>query len=70
MPNMIPVSSSNLVSVGYDPSTQSLYIQFRTGLYVYSGVPESVYTGLMNASSHGTYHAKYIKNHYPYRKIG
>lgn len=70
MQNMIPVSSSNIRSVGYEPETQRLYIQFRTALYVYSGVPESVYIGLMNAPSHGTYHAKYIKYCYPYQRVG
>lgn len=48
--NMIPVNSSNLSAVGYDGST--LRIQFHSGgLYDYSGVPESVYIGLMNAAS-------------------
>ena len=66
--NMIPVSSSNLSAVGYDGNT--LRIQFHTGgVYDYSGVPESVYNGLMNAASKGSYHAAHIKNDYPYRKL-
>lgn len=66
--NMIPVSSSNLSAVGYDGST--LRIQFHSGgVYDYSGVPEAIYNGLMNAASKGSYHAAYIKNAYPYRKI-
>ena len=66
--NMIPVNSSNLYAVGYDGST--LRIQFHSGgIYDYVGVPESVYNGLMNASSKGSYHAANIKNVYPYRKI-
>lgn len=66
---MIPVSSSNLSSVGYERGT--LYIAFNSGgLYSYSGVPESVYRELMAASSHGKYFAKYIKGIYPYRRIG
>ena len=66
--NMIPVVSSNIYAVGYDGST--LRIQFHSGgIYDYSGVPESVYNGLMNAASKGSYHAAHIKNVYPYRKI-
>ena len=66
---MIPVSSSNLSSVGYENGT--LYIRFHNGsLYSYSNVPASVYQGLMSASSHGQYFAAYIKKCYPYRKIG
>ena len=69
MPNMIPVSSSNLVAVGYEEESQSLYIQFKSGLYVYGNVPASVYSNLLAAPSHGKYFHAFIKNAYPYRKI-
>ena len=47
MPNMIPVSSSNLSAVGYDGQTMQLFIRFHSGaLYVYNNVPQSVYEGL------------------------
>lgn len=66
---MIPVSSSNLSSVGYENRT--LYVSFHSGsLYAYSGVPESVYRGLMSASSHGSYLAHNVKGIYPYQRIG
>ncbi len=65
---LIPVSSSNLSSVGYENGT--LYIAFNSGsVYAYFDVPRSVYRELMTASSHGSYHAKYIKNVYPYQRI-
>ena len=49
--NMIPVSSSNISSIGYQSGT--LYVSFHSGgLYAYSGVPESIYRELMSASSH------------------
>lgn len=67
--NMIPVSSSNIASIGYENAT--LYVAFnRGGLYAYSGVPESIYHGLMSASSHGSYLASHVKGIYPYRRIG
>lgn len=67
--NMIPVSSSNISSIGYENNT--LYVSFHSGgLYLYSGVPESVYRELMSASSHGKYLAAYVKNRYPYKRIG
>jgi len=66
---MHPVSSSDISSIGYENNT--LYVNFvRGGTYSYSGVPESVYRNLMNASSHGKYFAAYIKNAYPYHRIG
>lgn len=66
--NMIPVSSSNIASIGYENGT--LYVAFnRGGLYAYSGVPVSIYHGLMSASSHGSYLASHVKGIYPYRRI-
>jgi hypothetical protein len=65
------VSSSDLHSVGYDPTTRTLEIEFNSGsVYRYFDVPQNVYDGLMGASSHGTYfHAK-IKENYRYAKVG
>ena len=68
---MIPVSSSNLDSVGYDSLTGKLYIRFNSGgLYEYDKVPYSVYEGLMHAASHGRYFHAHIKGIYAYRRIG
>jgi hypothetical protein len=66
---MVPVISSNLSSVGYDPVSQTLRIQFHSGLYDYFNVPASVHFNLMNAPSKGEYHAAYIKNVYTYNKL-
>ena len=66
---MTPVSSSNISSIGYENGT--LYVSFHHGgIYAYSGVPESIYHGLMSASSHGSYLASHVKGVYPYRRIG
>jgi len=66
-----PVSSTNIRSVGYDSSSQTLEVEFHNGgIYQYYGVPSSVYQGLMNASSHGSYLAQHIKDRYRYRKVG
>lgn len=66
--NMIAVDSSNLCSVGYENGT--LYITFHSGgAYSYSGVPEYVYTELLNAPSKGRYFHAYIRNVYACRRI-
>lgn len=66
----VPVSSSNLVSVGYDPDSRILEIEFRQGaVYQYSNVPASVHSGLMNAASHGTYFHDHIRDRYPTTRI-
>ncbi|MBI4825314.1 MAG: KTSC domain-containing protein [Nitrospirae bacterium] len=69
--NRTAVSSSNLASVGYDPESMVLEIEFHSGgIYQYSNVPESKYEGLMKAGSHGTYFDTYIKKGgYRFKKI-
>jgi hypothetical protein len=68
----VQVESSNLASVGYEPETTTLEIEFHNGgVYQYSGVPEDVHQGLMNAESKGSYFYHNIKNAgYSYVKIG
>lgn len=68
----VPVSSSNLASVGYDSCSATLEVEFNHGgIYQYSGVPEEIHQGLMSAGSHGTYFDKFIKKAgFPYSKVG
>lgn len=65
-----PVKSSNIREVGYDAPSQTLEVQFRTGgVYQYLGVPHSVYQGLMQAASHGSYFQRHVRNRYSYRRV-
>lgn len=65
-----PVSSSDLSSVGYDATTQTLEIQFKSGsVYQYYGVPSGIFNGLLSASSHGTYFDRFIKHTYRYNQV-
>ena len=58
----IPVSSSNIRSVGYESVSQTLEVEFNNGgVYQYYGVSESRYSGLMSAGSKGSYFDSYIK---------
>jgi hypothetical protein len=67
---MVPVASSNLAAVGYEPMTAELRVAFLNGgLYSYSRVPSALYAGLVNADSHGEYFHDYIRDRYPYRRI-
>ena len=64
------VSSSNLRSVGYDSKNNILEIEFNNGhVYQYYHVPYSLYSGLMNANSHGIYFSHNIRDKYVTRKI-
>ena len=64
------VKSTNLKSVGYDSSSHTLEIEFRSGdVYHYTGVPAGAHLALLSAPSVGRYHAQFIKGHFDYRKL-
>ena len=66
-----PVSSSNILSIGYEPESQTLEVEFHSGrIYEYYRVPESVYNALMSASSQGSYFYRHIRDRYDWSKIG
>ncbi len=68
--NRQPVSSSNLESVGYDQTTQTMEIEFRDGsLYQYFDVPQHVYDGLISAPSAGQYFHSQIRGIYRYARV-
>jgi len=68
--NRTPVSSSNVVSIGYDPGSLTLEVEFTGGsVYQYFDVPEAVYQELMRASSKGQFLHANVKNNYRYTKV-
>jgi len=66
----MPVESSTLVSVGYDSTSATLEIEFRTGIYQYFGVPSEIHEGLMSAGSKGSYFTEFVrKAGYPCSRV-
>jgi hypothetical protein len=66
-----PVSSSNIVSVGYDAPSETLEIEFMSGsVYQYYNVPQSIYDAFIAAPSAGQFFAYQIKNAFPYSRVG
>lgn len=66
----VSVTSSNIVSIGYDEGLQTLEVTFRGGeTYAYSRVPASEYAALMAAASHGKYLNSYIKPRFAATKL-
>lgn len=66
----MPVRSSNIRAIGYEPETRTLEVEFHSGgVYRYSGVPESVYQGLMHSASKGSFFHHHIKDRYPFRHV-
>jgi hypothetical protein len=70
IPDMQPVSSSNIEAIGYDAENQTVYVQFLNGsAYAYKGVPEHEFENLRTASSVGSYLNRNYKNIYPYERV-
>lgn len=64
-----PVESKAITSVGFDPLTEILEIEFPSGaVWQYLGVPEAEFEGLMSGSV-GTYFHANIKGKYPENRI-
>jgi len=65
-----PVSSSVLVSVGYDDETNTLALEFHNGkVYRYFEVQPFVHSELLAANSLGGYFARHIRDQYPYEQV-
>lgn len=65
------VASSNVISVGYDESSQTLEVEFHSGsIYQYYNVSKNIYDEMMKAPSKGQFLSNQIKNAYPYSRVG
>lgn len=65
------VASSNIASIGYNASTQTLEVEFLNGaIYQYYNFPEHLYEQFMREPSKGRFLNLYIKNAYPYSRVG
>ncbi len=65
------VASSNISSIGYDAGTDTLEVEFLSGaIYQYYNVPQNIYDQLTQAGSKGRFLNTYIKNAYPYSRVG
>ena len=66
-----PISSTNLISLGYDADAETLEVEFSSGaIYQYYNVGAALYEQLMQAPSKGQFLNVYIKNAYPFSRVG
>ena len=66
-----PVSSSNIMSAGYDAQSETLEIEFKNGtVYQFFNVSVAIYDAFMQAPSKGQYFNAYIKNALPFSRVG
>jgi hypothetical protein len=59
---MVPVNYWSVRAVGYDGHTPAVQFHGSDTIYDQPGVPVSVYQGLMQASSMGSYHNQHIRD--------
>jgi len=66
----VPVQSRAIASVGYDPATNVLELEFSDGdVYRYYAVPRRVHHELLSADSIGRYFLREIRDHYGYQRV-
>lgn len=67
---MIPVRSSNIAAVGYDPATKKARVQFSSGTtYEYAEVPQTAFEALRDAPSVGVHFAREFRLLYAATKV-
>ena len=69
--NRDPVASTNISSAGYDESSQTLEVEFSNGnVYQYYNIGSELYEQFAAAPSKGQFLNTYIKNAYPFSRVG
>lgn len=59
---LVPIASTNLSMIGYDPDTMTMQIMFKNGsLYAYENVEPDTYNAMMTSGDAGRYFAEIIK---------
>ncbi|HXK61902.1 MAG TPA: KTSC domain-containing protein [Acidobacteriota bacterium] len=66
----MPVCSSNIRYIGYDPESKILELEFHSGsIYQYYEAPENIYQSIMRSASKGSYFHNYTKSRHSYRQV-
>ncbi|MNL83952.1 hypothetical protein D3C87_2117540 [compost metagenome] len=64
------VTSSSMLSVGYETGSMTLEIEFHHGqVYQYYDVPENIHSDLLAAESHGRFFNAYFRKNYRFRRV-
>lgn len=68
--NILPVKSSNIAGIGYDPDSETMHVKFSNGnTYQYMGVDNKVYDDLIKADSIGSQFASSIKSNFTGKRL-
>jgi len=65
-----PVYSSAISSVGYDPESRTLEVEFRSGsVYDYFGVTAGLFESFLESASKGKFFAERIRRRFPSERV-
>jgi KTSC domain len=65
------VSSSNIVSVGYEEASETLEVEFANGtVYQFYNVGRGLYDEFVSSTSKGQFFNANIKNNLPFSRVG
>lgn len=65
-----PVTSSQLKSVGHDPATNKMHVEFKNGtVYEYADVSAADHQALVSAPSVGQHFNKHVKYGFTYKRL-
>jgi len=68
--NRLSVKSSNIRSVGYDPATSTLEVEFSSGgVYRYPQVPAEIHAAMIKAESVGKFFHACVRDKFPAFKV-
>lgn len=70
MSALLPVKSSNIEAVGYDPADKTMRVRFKGGaVYSHAGVDAADHRRFVTADSQGKHYHAHIKGRYPTQKV-
>ena len=70
---LVPIQSSHLAYIGYDPDSMTMQIQFKNGsLYTYQNIEPETYNAMMGSGDPGKYFTDIIRpqrNRYVFTRV-
>lgn len=70
MPDLTPVTSSNIAAIGYDPEAREMHVQFKSGgIWIYADVPPEAHEEFASAESVGKHFHAHVRSKFESRKF-
>lgn len=68
--DLIPLASSVIAAIGYDPQTSECLVEFTSGsVFIYEDFPQQKFDEWATSDSPGRFFNSQVKNIHPYRRV-